>query len=508
MKRIEARHCNPLDSVRRRGGTRSADYSGHSIRIAIIWILFTICLLGGCKAAGPVAMTALAPPPGAWSADLRAGVHTTTNAKMQSLDQWWTVLNDPVLTGLVARAQTGNLDVRQAMARLRSARAEREINRAERLPTVTANGSVSRARSSGQTGSAMTSERYANSLDATWELDLFGGKRRAFEAAEATWQASREDLRDVLVSLCAEVALAYVDMRVYQKRLSIAESNLVSQSETYDLARWRQQAQLVTQLDVDQARLSLEQTRASIPSFRSSLEQSMHRLATLLGLPPGALRTLLNERYAVPNPPLEVAVGVPADVLRQRPDVRRAERQFAAQAAKVGVAEAAQYPNLTLSGSIGLEALAAGDLYTCAARTISGAASAGWTLLDGGKKAQAVVSQVALRDEALSAYEAAILKALQDVEDALVAYGNEHDRRRALADAEQSARSAAALARDRYASGLIDFETVLSTQQALLAVQDSLASSQAETSADLIRLYKALGGGWSQQFPDVSEAAK
>ncbi|MEI8167617.1 MAG: efflux transporter outer membrane subunit, partial [Chloroflexales bacterium] len=375
-----------------------------------------------------------------------------------------------------------------------------------RLPTLAANASASRARSSGASGPARTSEHYANSLDASWELDLFGGKRLAGEAADATWQAAQEDLRDVQVSLCAEVALAYVEVRAYQWRLSIAESNLVVQTDTHDLARWRQQAELVTQLDVDQARLGLEQTRAGIPALRSSLEQSKHRLATLLGLPPGALLTALGDRRAIPVASREIAVGVPADVLRRRPDVRRAERQLAAQAAQAGVAAVGRYPTFTLRGSIGLEALAAGGLYSLAARTLSGAASAGWTLFDGGRIAQGVAVQDARQDAAMGAYEAAILGALRDVEDALVAYVGEQERQRALADAEQAARSAAALARDRYATGLIDFQTVLSTQQALLSMEDSQASSRMAITSDLIRLYKALGGGWSPLPPEDANA--
>ena len=467
---------------------------------AVCVLAGALLLCGGCTIVGPDYRSPETPAVTNWSTALEAGV-TAGPPDAGTLSSWWTVFGDADLTGLVARALAGNLDVQQAVARVRAARAEREIAQADRLPTLDANASASRTRSSGKTGPGGTSRQYANSLDASWELDLFGGKRRAAEAAEATWQASQEDLHGVQVSLCAEVALAYVDVRAYQTRLSIAETNLVSQTQTYDLTRWRLQAQLVTQLDVDQARLILEQTRASIPSLRTGLEQSKHRLATLLGLPPGALLRLLDERRAIPVAPREVAIGVPADVLRQRPDVRRAERQLAAQIAKIGVAAAARYPKFTLSGSIGLEALAAGDLYTFAARTFSGAAAAGWTLLDGGRIDQTVAEQVALRDESLGAYEAAILAALQDVEDALVAYGDEHDRRRALADAEQAARSAAALARNRYASGLIDFQTVLSTQQSLLSMQDSLASSEAQTTSDLVRLYKALGGWWTPLPP-------
>ncbi|MFZ4396435.1 MAG: efflux transporter outer membrane subunit [Kiritimatiellia bacterium] len=499
MKRSETKRVYVCSTKRQFPG-RVLVFAGTMTGMMGISLAAALCMFSGCKTAGPDYVAPLSPPPNTWNAELRAG-ETVTSAETPV--HWWTVFNDPILTGLVARAQAGNLDVRQAVARVRAGRAEREMAMADRLPTLAANASASITRSRGQTGPARTSEHYANSLNASWELDLFGRKRHAAEAAEATWQASQEDLHDVLVSLCAEVALAYVDVRAYQLRLAIADSNLVSQMETYEITRWRLQAQLVTQLDVDQARLILEQTRASLPSLRTGLEKSKHRLATLLGLPPGAMLTLLRERRAIPVTPPEVAVGVPAEVLRHRPDVRRAERQFAAQTAKIGIAAADRYPNFTLSGSIGLEALVAGDLYTLAARTLSGATAAGWTLLDGGRIDQTVTEQEALRDESYGAYEAAILAALQDVEDALVAYADEQDRRRALADAEQAARSAAAVARDRYASGLIDFQTVLSTQQSLLSVQDSLASSEAQATSNLVRLYKALGGGWTP-LPSVN----
>lgn len=460
----------------------------------------TLLTLGGCFTAGPDYHAPKTMPPAAWNTDPGTGL-AMTNTNLGALAHWWTTFDDPVLTDLIARAQAGNQDVRQAVARVRQARAQRGIARAAELPTIEASGSASRTRSSGQAGNGRLSNLYANGLDASWDADLFGGQRRTLEAATATWQASQEDLRDVLVTLCSEVALRYVDVRAYQTRLSITESNLASQVKTYDITRWRYEAHLVTQLDVDQARLGLEQTRATLPALQTGLDQARHQLAKLLGLEPEALHALLKERRPLPVTAHDIALRLPADVLRQRPDIRRTERQLAAQTAEIGVAAAARYPNFTLSGSIGLEALEAGNLYTLGARTASGAAAAGWTLFDGGKIRQTIAVQTALQEEALALYQATVLTALQEVEDALVAYANEQARRRALTDAAQAAQSAFALARDRYASGLIDFEAVLTTQQSLLAVQDSLASSEATVISDLIRLYRALGGGWTDLPP-------
>jgi NodT family efflux transporter outer membrane factor (OMF) lipoprotein len=446
------------------------------------------------------------PVPAAWSGGATnavAAIVATTNDAV-ALSQWWTVFNDPVLSQLVEQARTNNLDVKQAEARLRKARAQRNLAKAERLPTIDANGSASRSRGSEKAGGGGISTMYANGFDASWEADIFGAKRRAVESAQATLESSQEDLRDVMVSLFSEVALNYVEYRSYEARLEITETNLAAQTETYDITRWRQQANLVTQLDVDQARLSLEQTRAGLPALQTGRDQAEHQIATLLGLAPGSVKALLEgRRLTVPVAVSELAVGVPADVVRRRPDVRKAERELAAQTAEIGVAEAARYPDLTLSGSVGLEALKSGDLYTWGARTASGALKAGWTLFDGGQIRQKIAVQTALQEEKLGAYEASVLTALKEVENALTSYANEQNRRRALRDAVVAGQSAFGLARDKYASGLIDFQTVLSTQQSLLTVQDTLASSEAEVTSDLIRLYKALGGGWNPLAPET-----
>lgn len=474
-------------------------------------ISLAVLSVTGCMTAGPDYTRPQTPVPAAWTRDDVAATNVTsasvsaTTDEAAALSRWWSVFRDPVLSDLVERARVGNLDARQAEARLRQARAQRALALAERSPTVAANGSASRSRGSEETGGGQTSTMYANSLDASWEADLFGGKRRAIEAAEASLQATQEALNDVLVTLVAEVALNYVEFRSYQTLLAITETNLAAQAETYEITRWRQQANLVTQLDVDQARMSLEQTRAQLPALKTRLAQAEHQIATLLGQAPGSVKTLLGGWQPVPVAAEELAFGVPADLLRRRPDVRQAERTLAAQTAQIGVAEAERYPDLALSGSIGLEALAAGNLYTAGARAAQGAVKAGWTLFDGGRIRQKVAVQTAVQEEALGAYEASILTALKEVEDALVAYANEQERRRALREAEAAGVSAFGLARDKYASGLIDFQTVLDTQQSLLTVQDKLAASDAEVTADLIRLYKALGGGWDPQAREMGK---
>jgi NodT family efflux transporter outer membrane factor (OMF) lipoprotein len=476
-----------------------------SILAALIFGGFLFALTG-CTTVGPDYKAPKTAAPTNWTSELQGGL--TGAAATNLIERWWTVFNDPVLSDLVERASAGNLDLRQAQARVREARAQRGMAKAGLFPTVGANASASRTKSSKEAGNGQTTDFYATGLDASWELDLFGGKRRSLESAVASWQAAQESLRDVQVSLLAEVALNYVEVRSYQELLSITESNVLTRTETYDITRWRREAGLTTQLDEDQAKQSLEQVRAQVPTLHTSLEQAKYRLAVLLGQTPGALQDLLAEQQPVPRTPVEVAVGVPADLLRRRPDIRSAERQLAAQTAQIGVAKAQFYPSFSLAGTLGLESLEYANLYSASARAAQGLAKAAWTIFDGGSIRQNITLQTAKQEAALSFYESTVLTALRDVEGALVAYANEQTRRDSLASAMQAGQSAFELARFQYNSGLVSFQTVLDTQQSLLSTQDQLAVSQAKVTSNLISLYKALGGGWtSSNAVPVAETA-
>jgi NodT family efflux transporter outer membrane factor (OMF) lipoprotein len=303
----------------------------------------------------------------------------------------------------------------------------------------------------------------------------------------------------VLVTLLGDVAVSYVDVRTAQSRLSYAEKNLEAQRGVLDITGWRAEAGLATSLDVERAQSNYQQTRAAIPSLQSSLVQSMNRLAVLTGDAPGSLEATLAERKPIPVAPLEIAAGVPADVLRRRPDIRSAERRLAAQTAQVGVATAALYPSLSLSGSITLQALSAGDVLD-GFRTDRLGLSLNVPIFRGGALRQNVNAQNALVTQALAAYEATVLAAYEEVENALTASSNEDARHQALLLGVESARRASELALTQYNSGLVDFQTVLDADRQLLALEDSLAVSDGEMTANLIRLYKALGGGWSA-FP-------
>jgi len=455
----------------------------------------------GC-AVGPDYVAPQISAPQAWHAELQ-GSATAQPADPQVLASWWTTLNDPILTSLIDRAVQGNLDLKKAQARVREARARRGKSQADLFPTLNATGSGTSSRGSANIttdrGSVEISAResYSVGLDASWEVDVFGGVRRSVEAATADLQASGEDLRNVLVSLLGEVALNYIEVRTFQVRLAVAEANLAAQTETYELTAIRVQAGLTTALDLEQAKYNLESTRSQTPTLQSGLEEAKNRLAILLGEHPGAVHAELAARQPIPVPPLEVAIGVPADLLRRRPDIRQAERKLASQTAQIGVATAELYPKFSLVGSIGFSALDLTNLLSATSRAYSIGPSVSWRLFDAGAVRKNIEVQSALQEQALIQYEATVLTALEEVEKALVAFVEEQRRREALREASQAAARAVALAQAQYGAGMVDFRSVLDAQRSLLSLQDQLVQSEGTIAANVVRLYKALGGGWT-----------
>jgi len=439
-----------------------------------------------------------------WHTQLKGGL-SAGEVDPKTLAAWWKTLNDPELSSLIDRAILGNLDLKKALARVREARARRGIAKADLFPTLDATGSATWSRTSKDTGSGKTSDLYAANFDAGWELDIFGGVRRSVEAAQGDLQASEEDLRNVLVSLLAEVALNYIDVRTSQVQIAVAEANLEAQSETYQLTRWRYEAGLSDELAVQQARYSLENTRSLIPPLRTGLEEAMNRIAVLLGEQPGKVHPELEKREPIPVTPLNIAVGVPADLLRRRPDVRQAERQLAAQTARIGVATADLYPKFTLSGSIGLETLSLSHLSSSGGWSLSGGPRITWAIFKGGAIRQNIEVQSALQEQYLIAYEATVLGALEEVENALVAYAEVQQRRQSLIEATDAAQKALDLAQHKYHAGLTDFNNVLDAQRSLLSFQEQLAQSEGNVTSNLVRLYKVLGGGWTSMAADKNE---
>ncbi len=473
--------------------------SAATLPSAIPWLPLVVLtlIMTGCISVGPDYVHPEIPVYKEWNTQLQ-GNPANSEIVFQNLAVWWTTLDDPILSALIDRAVKGNLDLQRARAQIREARALRGIAVAGFLPALEGGASATSTRTSKDTGNGKTSELYSTNFDASWELDLFGGVRRSVEAAQGNLQANEENLRDVLVSLLAEVALNYLDVRTSQERLHVAEVNLESQNETYQLAQWRYQAGLSDELAVQQARYNLENTRSQIPVLRTSLEEAMNRVAVLLGEQPGKVYKKLEPRRPIPVPPLEVAVGAPADLLRRRPDVRKAERELAAQTARIGVATAELYPKLTLNGSIGLETLSLSNPSSGLA-TLSGGPRISWAIFKGGAIRQNIEAQFAIQEQALVHYESAILSALEEVENALVAYVEVQQRRQSLSEATQAAQQAAELARQKYEAGLTDFTVVLDAQRSLLSFQEQLAISNGNVTSNLVHLYKALGGGWTPE---------
>jgi NodT family efflux transporter outer membrane factor (OMF) lipoprotein len=461
--------------------------------------------LTGCTV-GPDYVPPNTATPAAWHTQLDGGL-ACEEINPQALASWWAALDDPGLTHLMERAVAGNLDLKNARARIREARARRGVARGALFPTLDATGSATASHTDTDAGADTSREVYAASFDAGWELDVFGGVRRSVEAADADLQASQEDLRDVLVSLLAEAALNYVEVRTFQARLAAAEASLEAQDETYQLTLWRRQAGLDDELAVQQARYNLENTRSQVPTLRTGLEEAMNRIAVLLGEQPGKVHGDLEKPEPIPVPPSKVAVGVPADAVRRRPDVRRAERELAAQTARVGVATADLYPKLTLNGSVGMETLNGPS--SSSTRTVSGGPRISWAIFNAAVR-PGIEVQSALQEQALIQYDAAVLSSLEEVENALVAYAQEQQRRENLQEATQAAQAAVELAQHKYQAGLTDFSNVLDAERSLLSFQDQLTQSSGTVTSNVIRLYKALGGGWTSMAlaPAAPEAVK
>jgi len=455
---------------------------------------FAVMALAGCTV-GPdysAPKTSMSP---AWHSELKDGL-TAKPIDPNTLTSWWKTLNDPQLSSLIEHAVMDNLDLKTAKSRIRESRARRSVAQGALFPTFGVTGSAISSRTDTNVGFDTRGEVYSSNFDAGWEVDIFGGVRRSIEAAEADLEASEEDLRDVLVSLVAETALNYVEVRTFQARIVGAEASLATQNETYELTLWRSQAGLDDELAVQQARYNFESTRSQIPALRTGLEEAMNRLAVLLGETPGNLHKDLEKPRPIPLPPVEIAIGVPADALRCRSDVRRAERELAAQTARVGIATANLYPQLTLNGSIGLETLSLRNPSSARTWTISGGPRISWAIFDPTVRPNIEV-QSALQEQALIRYEAAVLASLEEVENALVAYAQELQRKDNLQQATEAAQAAAELAQHKYQAGLTDFNNVLDSERSLLSFQDQLRQSDGAVTSNVIRLYKSLGGGWS-----------
>jgi NodT family efflux transporter outer membrane factor (OMF) lipoprotein len=441
------------------------------------------------------------------------------------LADWWKQFHDPVLDQLIGQSIAGNLMLRQAQAHIRQARFERQIVAANLYPAAAATASyehlrfsknglgasaVAATNPSGATGggaaggatggsgrgSSPNFNLFQAGFDASWELDVFGGIRRAVEAADANIGSSIEDQRDVLVSLLGEVALNYVQLRGFQRQIAIAQENLETQRQTLALTQLRLDGGIATELDVDQAAAQVAATESTIQPLETSARQAIHLLGVLTGREPMALVELLAPTSPIPAAPPEIPLGLPSDLLNQRADVRRAERQLASATAQIGVAVAQLYPSFSLMGNFGWQSTHLHNLFSSNSIAWSASPQVSVPIFQGGALRANIRLHTAIQEQAASAYEQAVLTALKDVEDALVAYANEQEHLQKLADAVAANEKTLALAKLLFDQGRTDFLNVLDAQRSLFIAQDAQVRSQSALSTDVVTLYKALGGGW------------
>lgn len=453
---------------------------------------------------------------------------TQPSAAIVDLERWWESFDDPMLNSLIDRAVAANLDVRLAEARVREARAQVAFNKASLFPTVDSSATYSRSRpsrnafgvgsvgagsssggssggtSAGSGGGAVAptalsvgeSNLYEAGFDAGWEIDVFGGTRRAIEAAQDTLEAQIEARRNALVTLLSEVAQNYIMLRGFQHQLAIVQENVAVQQNTLKLQQQKLAAGIATRLTVSQATAQVASTTSQMPTLETEIQQAIHRLGVLLDRDPEALESELSPTATIPVGPAMIPPGLPSDLVRRRPDVRQAERLVAVATANIGVATADLFPKFNITGSLGLESLSLKTFTNSASTAWSIGPSVSWRVFDAGQIWANIHVQNARQQEALIQYQQAVLQSLSDVDDALVAYNREQVRRDALRQAVAANLQSVDLSKQLNNAGVVDFLNVLTAQLSLYESQNQLAQSEQAVSTDLIALYKALGGGW------------
>jgi outer membrane protein, multidrug efflux system len=443
-------------------------------------------------------------------------------AAQSDLSKWWTVFHDSELDSLIARSLAANLDLQTAASRVRQAREQEIIAGAAEWPSLSARGFGANVHSNsnpllsqfaggapgGNAGSAEAAtaptniKLYSAGFDASWEIDLFGGTRRAVEAAEANTEAALWELHDGEVTLSAEVANDYLNLRASQARIALLNWELKDERQLFDLVRARAQTGFVTELDVNQQRTLLENVQAQIPELDSEARAMTHALAVLLAEPPEAMSGELGAAQPIPAAPPGLPVTLPSDLLRRRPDIREAERKLAAATAQEGVAIADLYPKIDLIGAANFTGGSLSGLFSTRNFGTVGIGSIDWPIFEAGKIHANIRASEEGELQAYFAWRKAVLGALQDVEDSLARYADEKQHERALADAENAASSSEAIARQQYANGLVTFVNVLTAETTLLSARDQLIQSRQALAQDLAALYKALGGGWDETSVD------
>jgi len=468
------------------------------LSIPLFGLCFTACSKVGIDYISPTLKA-----PDAWSQnvlrDLKGG--------KGGIENWWTKFDDRTLNQLVKDAREANPNLEIAYERVIEARARRGVAYSQLFPDAAATADYSRTRSSeslmfppGQNPSNF----FSLGFDSGWEIDVFGGGRRAVESAQASVEASVEAYRDVLVSLEAEVALNYIDVRTLLKRIQLAKENIERQRGSHKLTQDRFNAGLVPEIDVTQAETNLYNTEAVVPDLERQLALAKNRLSSLLGGYPGSLNKQLGSSPNIPVPPRRLSTGLPSNLLRSRPDVRQAERELAAQTARVGVATADLYPRFNLLGNLNLQSVDSGDLFNSSSRAFGIAPSVHWQIFSAGRIRNNIRIEKSRVRQAYQAYENSLLLAVEETEDSLISINKERLRFGKLKQSVTSTEKTVKLVKDNYANGLVDFQNVLDAERTLVSVQDNAALSEGLVSGNYVRLFKALGGGTETVMP-VSE---
>jgi len=468
-------------------------------------LCLTLSLLAGCMV-GPNYQRPEVQVPATWAGSTPPSVQPV-QLDQKALVYWWNVFGDPMLSSLVGRGVESNLDLKLAGARIRQARAARKGAQSAIGPTADATASYQRSQSPGvrteglATGSGSegpTSDQYQVGFDAAWELDIFGGVRRGIEAADSDLKAAVEARRSVLVTLSAEVARNYIELRGFQQRIAIARDNLMAQKHTAELTRQRFEGGFASGLDVANAQAQVASTASEIPLLEASARQSIYAISVLLGENPATWVQELSPVSEIPGAPPAVPLGLPSDLLLRRPDIRVAEAQIHAATARIGVATADLFPRFTISGTIGYQASDPSSWF----RFWGLGPSVTWRAFDSGRIRSNIEQQEALQEQSFLTYQQTVLGALQEVENALIASTKEEERRKALLETVAFNRKAVQLATILYTEGQTDFLNVLQAQRSLYASEDALVQSTRTISTNLVALYKALGGGWEEGPPD------
>jgi multidrug efflux system outer membrane protein len=473
----------------------------------------TVALISGCTT-GPDYKKPELTVSGKWSEPLEGGEKDGS----PNLVPWWSEFSDATLDSLVTRAIQSNFDLRIAESRICEARASLQMTQADLWPQLDTAGSYQRTQSKKLPSVSVTDaaggktkrqgDLFQAGFDASWEIDVFGGAWRAKEAAKADVEAAEENRRSVLVTLVAEIARNYFELRETQNRLDIARRNIRIQQDSLELVRSRFEAGLTNELDVTTAEAQLATSQSSVPNLEAAVKRSVHRLGVLLGHEPGTLQDELSPAAPLPSAPPEVLVGLPSELLRRRPDVRYAERTLAAATARIGVAMADLFPKFSLTGSFGGSSDTFEGLRLGANHTWSFGPGIRWPIFDAGRIRANIRVQNARQEQALLAYEKAVMISLEDVENALVIYAKEQNRLADLAAAVEANHKALDIANDLYAQGLVNFLNVLDAERSLFAAEDQLIQSKATILTGLVSLYKALGGGWEARTASAALAAQ